>query len=473
MSKTKIVGTIGPASNNKTTLRKMIAAGLNVARLNFSHGNREEHEKVVRLIRELSKEMNRPVAILQDLQGPKIRTGTLKNGVPVALEPGNSFQITNKRRQGSAAVVSTTYKKLPDDVKAGDRILIDDGLIELRVTSTTADTVDTQVVVGGELKEHKGINLPGVKVSAPSLTAKDKRDLNFGIEMGVDYVALSFVRTAEDVKHIKNYIGKKGCAIPVVAKIEKPEAVDNLDEILRYADVIMVARGDLGVELQAEQVPTVQKSIIHKTILANRLAITATQMLESMVSNPIPTRAEVSDVANAIYDGTSAIMLSAESATGMYPVKAVEMMARIAREAESSPFIRYNIQYKRTRADLITHAVAQSAVNILYEVQAKAIVAFTMSGIAATLISKQRPGCPVYAFTPSPTSYNRMALIWGTTPLMIPEIKHTEDLIKAAEEILIKKRYLKKNDLIVMMTGPALETGSTNLVKIHRVGRKD
>ena len=473
MNKTKIVATIGPASRRKTMLRKLIAAGLNVARLNFSHGSYIEHSKVVRTIRELSEEMKRPIAILQDLQGPKIRTGTLKGGKPVILETGRLFKITSKKREGSADIVSTTYENLPNDVEKSDKILIDDGLIELRVISKTKDTIHAQIVVGGELKEHKGINLPNVDISAPSLTTKDKRDLDFGMEIGVDYVALSFVRTAADVKYLKDYMRRKSFSIPVVAKIEKPEAVGNLEEILRYADAVMVARGDLGVELRAEQVPTIQKSIIHKAMLANCPVITATQMLESMVHNPIPTRAEASDVANAIYDGSGAIMLSAESASGKYPVQAVEMMSKIVQEAESSPFVRYNVQYERVRKDRITHAVAQSAVNILYEVQAKAIIAFTMSGATAKFISKQRPDCPVYAFTPSQSTYYRLALVWGTTPLIVPAIKDTKQLIGLAEEMLLKKRLLRKNDLIVIMTGLALETGSTNIIKIHRVGRYD
>lgn len=472
-NKTKIIGTIGPASNNKTMLKKLIKAGLNVARLNFSHGTYEDHEKVVKMIRELSNELNLPIGILLDLQGPKIRTGKLKNGEPVTLVPGNELKITNRQLQGTSEMVSTTYKKLPGDVKKGDRILVDDGLIELKVVKKSKDTVTTEVIIGGILKENKGINLPGVSVSAPSLTPKDKKDLAFGVKLGVDYFALSFVRNADDIRIIKKEIKKYRYDIPVVAKIEKPEAVDNLKEILEVTDVIMVARGDLGVELNAEQVPGIQKYIIRETVKANRPVITATQMLETMVINPIPTRAEASDVANAIYDGTSAVMLSAESASGKYPEKAVLMMSKIAKEVEASPFMNYNIQYDRTEEDTITHAVSQQAVNILYELKAKAIIAFSMSGKTAKMISKQRPGCPVYVFTPSVKTYNRLALVWGVTPLIVPAVKDTVHLIDLAEKILLKKKVVKKDDLMVIMAGLALESGTTNLIKIHHIGKKD
>jgi len=472
-NKTKIIGTIGPASNSKTMIIKLVKAGLNVARLNFSHGTHEDHQKVVTIIREVSKELNTPIAILADLQGPKIRTGKLKNGEPVVLEPGNTFKITSRNVQGTGEITATTYKSLPGDVKKGDRILIDDGLIELKVVRKNKDTVTTTVIIGGVLKEHKGINLPGVNVSAPSLTPKDKKDLAFGLKIGVDYFALSFVRTAKDIEIIKAEIHKKRYDVPVVAKIEKPEAVENLAEILKVADVIMVARGDLGVEMNAEQVPVIQKHIIRETVKANRPVITATQMLETMINNPIPTRAEASDVANAIYDGTSAIMLSAECASGKYPLKAVQMMSKIAREVESSPFMNYNIHYERTEEDPITHAVCQQAANILCEVKAKAIISFSMSGKTGKLISKQRPGCPVYVFTPSVRTYNRLALVWGVIPLIVPAVKNVQHLIDLAEKILLKKKAVKKDDLIVIMAGLALETGTTNLIKIHRIGRKD
>ncbi len=472
-SKTKIIATIGPSSSSRTVLKKLVSAGMNVARLNFSHGSHKEHGEVINSIRSISREMNKPVAILLDLQGPKIRTGKLKNGKPVLLKKNKTVRITIKDISGTPDTITTTYKKLPEDTKTGDRILLDDGLIELKVLSGTSDTITCKIVNGGILKEHKGMNLPGVKVSAPSLTGKDIKDLNFGIKAGVDFFALSFVRTADDLKKIKNIIKKSKSDIPVIAKIEKPEAVDCLDDILEIADAVMVARGDLGVELNPEQVPNIQKHIIKKSIRANRPVITATQMLETMTVNPIPTRAEASDVANAIYDGTDAVMLSAETASGNFPVKAVQMMERIALEAENSPFMSYNIHFEKDPDDLVTHAVAQSSVNILHEVDARAIVTFSVSGKTPKLISKQRPSKPVYAFTPFIEQYNRMALTWGITPLLVSPINDAKRLIDAGVKIIFEKKYVKNNDIVIIVTGMALKTGSTNLIKIHRIGIED
>ena len=472
-NKTKIIATIGPSSNTRPVLEKLIFSGMNVARLNFSHGKYEEHGEVISTIRSLSREMNRPVAIMLDLQGPKIRTGKLKDGKAVLLKKNNTISITTKKVTGTADVVSTTYNGLPADVTKGDKILIDDGLMELQVISSNDDTVICKVINGGLLKENKGINLPGVNVSTPSLTAKDKKDLNFGIQVGVDYLALSFVRSADDLKQIKALIKKKGTDIPVVAKIEKPEAVDNIDKILKVADVIMVARGDLGVEMKPEKVPNIQKHIIHKAIRANKPVITATQMLETMSINPIPTRAEASDVANAIFDGTDAIMLSGETASGKYPVKAVQMMKRIAVEAEKSEFMKYNLQYEKDSDELVTHAVAKSAVDILHEVSGKAIIAFSISGNTAKFISKHRPSMPVYSFTSSMSVYNLLSLVWGLTPSFIPQINDTKKIIEAAERILINKKLIKKDDLVIIVTGLGLKKGSTNIIKVHRVGQKD
>jgi len=472
-NKTKIVATIGPSSNNKSILKKLISSGMDVARLNFSHGNYEDHEKAINDIRALSKEMSKPIGILLDLQGPKIRTGTLKNGKPVFLKKNKTIQITSKQVAGNADIASTTYKDLSKDVKKGDKILIDDGLIELKVLSKSKDTVTCKIINGGILKEHKGINLPGVKVSAPSLTEKDKKDLLFGLEKGVDFFALSFVRNANDLKRIKSILKKHKSDTPVIAKIEKPEAVGKLDEILKIADGIMVARGDLGVEMRPEMVPKIQKEIIYKSIMANKPVITATQMLETMTEKPIPTRAEASDVANAIYDGTDAIMLSGETAVGIYPVKAVKMMTRIAAETESSPFMNYSIQYKKDLYDPVTHAVAQACVNILHEVNAKAIVTFSITGKTSKLISRQRPLSPVYAFSPSRKIYNKLSLVWGVTPLLIPPINDTKLLIEAGEKLIIKNKFAKNNDRIIIVTGLALKTGSTNLIKIHTIGKED
>lgn len=473
INKTKIIATIGPASSTRSILKRMISAGMNVARLNFSHGTYDQHFDVIQTIRQLSEEMHKSVGILLDLQGPKIRTGTLKKGEPVLLKNRSSFKITSRKVGGTESIVSTTYTNLPGDVTEGDTILIDDGLIELKVISKSKDTVSTIVMVGGQLKEHKGINLPGVKISAPSLTKKDISDLKYGIKVGVDYFALSFVRTAADLRHIKSIIKKQKSDIPVIAKIEKPEAIENIDEIIETADGIMVARGDLGVELRPELVPNIQKQIINKSMIANKPVITATQMLETMCTNAIPTRAEASDVANAIFDGTDAVMLSGETAAGKYPIKAIQMMKRIATQAENSPFMKYNMKYKKDEKNLVAHAVSQSAVNIHQEVNAKAILSFSVSGKTSKLISKQRPASPVFAFSPYQSIYNRMSLIWGIQPILITPIHDSVKLIMEGERVLIAKKCVKKNDLVIIVTGLALTKGSTNLIKLHTIGRID
>jgi pyruvate kinase len=471
--RTKIVATIGPASNSREMLEKLVSAGMNVARLNFSHGNYETHAEAIRNIRSIARMLNRPVGILLDLQGPKIRVGKLENGEPVRLKRNADFAITNRAMPGSAQMVSTTYENLPEDVQSGDTILLDDGLIRLRVESKNKDTVFCKVRNGGFLKENKGINLPGVNVSAPSLTAKDVRDVNFGIKNGVDYFALSFVRTADDLETIKSIMKKQGVAIPVIAKIEKPEAVENLDAILGAADGIMVARGDLGVEMQPELVPIIQKKIIAATIRKNKPVITATQMLETMSVNPIPTRAEASDVANAIFDSTDAVMLSGETASGKYPVKAVQMMVKIAHQAENSPFLKVNLHHETDPVDPVTHAVAQSAVNILQEVNARCIIAFSVSGSTSKQISKQRPSKPVYAFTSRMATYHRLSLLWGITPMFIADIENAARLVEASESLLIGKNAVQKGDLVVLVIGMGLKSGSTNIIKLHRVGYDD
>jgi pyruvate kinase len=471
--RTKIVATIGPASNSHEMLMKLAGAGMNVARLNFSHGNYEAHSEAIRNIRSVSRVLNRPVGILLDLQGPKIRVGKLENGGPVRLKRNADFAITSISMAGTARMVSSTYQNLTSDVQPGDTILLDDGLIRLQVESKTGDTVNCKVINGGMLKENKGINLPGVKVSAPSLTEKDIRDVNFGIKNGVDYFALSFVRRAEDLMAIKAIMKKQGVAIPVIAKIEKPEAVENLEAILDVADGIMVARGDLGVEMQPELVPIIQKKIISATVRKNKPVITATQMLESMTVHPIPTRAEASDVANAIFDGTDAVMLSGETASGKYPVKAVQMMVKIAQVAEDSPFLKVNVLHDSDPVDPVTHAVARNAVNILQEVHARCIIAFSVSGSTSKQISKQRPSKPVYAFTSRMDTYNRLSLLWGITPMFIADIDNAARLVVSSESLLIGKKCVDKNDLVVLVIGMGLKAGSTNIIKLHRVGHDD
>ncbi len=407
MRRTKIVCTIGPATNSEAQLEQLMRAGMNVARLNFSHSTQQEHEQVIERVRAISARLNCAVAILLDLQGPKIRTGALQDGKPVRLVDGTQVTITTRDLVGNGQFISTTYKDLPQDVKIGDRILLDDGLLELRVVSTNETDVQCLVIHSGILGEHKGINLPGVAVSSPALTEKDRDDLLFGIKHGVDYVALSFVRRPQDVREAKHLIqqyvtevyGEEGERnIPLIAKIEKPEAVEQLDEILEVADGVMVARGDLGVEMPQEKVPLIQKRIIARCNERGLPVITATQMLESMVTNPRPTRAEVNDVSNSILDGTDAVMLSAETSVGAFPIEAVQMMARIALETEAN----YHtagppIHKHRSLAQAVNHAARALA----EDTNVQAIVVFTRSGNSARLISKDRPRVPILGFNSS------------------------------------------------------------------------
>ncbi len=478
MRHTKIVCTIGPASSSEERIEQLICAGMNVARLNFSHGTQNDHAIVIERIRSISARLGCAVAILQDLQGPKIRTGQLKDGQPVMLVDGAECTITTRPIVGDADMFSTTYQPLPHDVKVGDRILLDDGLLELRVLSYNETEVCCQVVHGGLLKEHKGINLPGVAVSAPALTEKDRDDLKFGVFHKVDFVALSFVRKPEDVVEakqlIKQYqaeltVGKQAqISIPLIAKLEKPEAVAHLDEILDVVDGVMVARGDLGVEMAPEKVPLIQKRIINRCNDLGLPVITATQMLESMITNPRPTRAEASDVANAILDGTDAVMLSGETAAGAYPIEAVQMMVRIALETESGNRTARQPQCKRlTQA----HAVSHAARALAEEASVQAIVVFTRSGASAHLISKDRPRTPILAYTPSERVYHELALWWGIWPHILPMQGTTEELISIVDKRLLDDQLQKPGDHVVIMGGlPVASHARTNFVKLHRVG---
>ena len=477
MRRTKIVCTIGPATSSEERLEQLIVAGMNVARLNFSHGKHEEHGLVIERIRAISARLNIPVAILQDLQGPKIRVGSLQDGGPVTLVSGTHLTITTRDVPGTAQTISTTYKSLPLDVKVGDRILLDDGLLELRVVSFDETDVECVVVYGGRLSEHKGINLPGVAVSAPSLTEKDREDLRFGVAHDVDYVALSFVRTPRDVLDAKAYLqqvqeelNNKGnhIPIPLIAKIEKPEAVEHLDAILAVVDGAMVARGDLGVEMALEKVPLIQKRIIAKCNVLGLPVITATQMLESMVTNPRPTRAEVNDVANAVIDQTDAVMLSAETSVGAYPIESVEVMVRIAQEIESS-----NRVTQQPQRDQISRsqAVSDAARALAEETSVKAIVAFTLSGLSAQLISKDRPRTPIFVYTPSLHIYRRLPLWWGVWSYLVSMRGTTEELIAEVEKRLLDDQLVQRGDHVVLMGGmPVGSQAHTNFVKLHRVG---
>src|SRR5216684_7123122 len=478
MRRTKIVCTIGPATSSEERLEQLMHAGMNVARLNFSHGTQPEHALVIERIRTISARLECAIAILQDLQGPKIRTGTLEGGQPVPLVDGARVTITTRDVVGNAETISTTYKQLPQDVKGGDRILLDDGLLELRVLGSDETEVQCLVVHGGMLKEHKGINLPGVAVSAPALTEKDRDDLRFGVMHGVDYVALSFVRRPEDVLEARKLVhqfqaeseaeGKHALVdIPLIAKLEKPEAVMQLNAILDVVDGVMVARGDLGVEMPPAKVPLIQKRSIARCNEMGLPVITATQMLESMVTNPRPTRAEVNDVSNAILDGTDSVMLSAETSVGAFPIQAVQMMVRIALETEANYHAAgHPISSHRSLAQAVSHAACALA----EDTHVQDIVVFTRSGNSARLISNDRPRVPILAYTPSEHVAYQLALWWGVWPHLISMQGTTENLIALVEQRLLEDGLAQPGEYVVIMGGlPIASQARTNFVKLHRI----
>jgi pyruvate kinase len=442
---------------------------MDVARLNFSHGKHEDHAHSIATLRAAAIEHEKPIALIADLQGPKIRTGPLAGGTPVTLRAGQRFVITTARVPGDADCVSTTFRPLPREVHRGNRILLSDGLIELRVEKVRGQEVICEVVNGGALGQHKGINLPGIQLRVPALTSKDRKDLAFALTQDVNYIAVSFVRHPEDVVLAKNLIRRAGKDTPVIAKLEKPEAIENLDAILRVADGVMVARGDLGVEMNPERVPVVQKMIINRAREARRPVITATQMLESMTQNPRPTRAEASDVANAIFDGSDAVMLSAETASGKYPVEAVAMMARIIEEAEGSitefprPSLQEKLKVAETVAELVCHASR--------ELHMKLIAVFTHSGFTARLVSRYRPLVPIVAFSPEAETRRRMALFWGVMARAIVDVHKVDGLAEIAEQRLLEERLVRKGDVIGIVAGtPMGVRGTTNFMKFHVIG---
>ena len=442
---------------------------MDVARLNFSHGTHAEHLKCIQLLRAAASELGKTIAILADLQGPKIRTGALAGGRPVLLRSGQKFTITTAKILGDSTRVNATFLPLPKEVHRGDRILLSDGLIELRVESVRMKDVNCRVVNGGALGEHKGINLPGVKLRVPALTPKDKIDLRFALAHGADYIAVSFVRRPEDVLLAKRLIRRAKKDTPVIAKLEKPEAIESLEQILKVSDGVMVARGDLGVEMSPERVPVVQKNIIARAREFRRPVITATQMLESMTENPRPTRAEASDVANAIFDGSDAVMLSAETASGKYPVEAVSMMARIIEEAEASitefsrPATQEKLKVAETVAELVCHASR--------ELHMKWIVVFTHSGFTARLVSRYRPLVPIVAFSPEAETRRRLALLWGVAPLEIPNLCKVDQLAEISEKRLLEEKLVRKGDVIAIVAGtPMGVRGTTNFMKFHVIG---
>ncbi|MBW2644965.1 MAG: pyruvate kinase [Deltaproteobacteria bacterium] len=468
MRKTKIVCTIGPASDSPEMINGLIREGMDVARLNFSHGTHKEHAEKIRHIRKLSLDLGYRVAILQDLAGPKIRIGDIP-APGVRIDPGQIFTLSNKPIIGSKEAVSLTYPALPEEVREGDQILLADGTLELKVLHTTSSDIECEVLIGGWLSSHKGINIPSGTIRAPSLTEKDIQDLQFGLEQEVDIVALSFVRWAEEIIKTKEIIAKHKVNTPVIAKIEKHEALKNLDAILKAADGIMVARGDLGVEIPLEKVPQFQKEIIRKANAAGKPVITATQMLRSMVDSTRPTRAEAADVANAILDGTDAVMLSEETATGRYPLKALEYMSLIAKETEKNyPHSRY-LEVTGEGWD-ITESVAHAACMLAKHLNVKAIIAFTQSGTTAQEISRFRPAQPIIALSPSEQTLRRLALHWNVIPCYIPPLSDTDDMIEKAAEAALKTKRVAPGDTIVITAGlPILSTGTTNMIRVKKL----
>jgi pyruvate kinase len=470
--RTKIVATLGPASSNREVLRDMVQAGLDVVRLNFSHGERADHLARFQLVRSVAAELGRNLAVLVDLQGPKIRVGVVDD-VGIKVDRGGEVVLVAGTDRAAEPEIPVVYPALAADVREGDRILLDDGAIGLRVRDVEGERVRCQVERGGVVRSRKGVNLPGVAVSAASLTAKDRADLATGVEAGADYVALSFVRRPDDVVDTKQAIADLGGDIPVVAKLERPEAIDCLDEILDVADAVMVARGDLGVELAVEQVPPIQKGIIGRANSLGVPVITATQMLESMVASPRPTRAEASDVANAIFDGTDAVMLSQETAIGQYPVEAVATMCRIAKEAEATPYLTAPPPPRGDGLD-VPATVCRAAVQMATDLRANAIVAFTESGASARLVSRFRPRVPIIGLTTSEATRRRMALYRGVetaTPLHVGT--EVRGMIDSADERTVQEGLLSPGDLVVVVAGSPGGRGGTNRVLVHRVGERD
>lgn len=471
----KIVATLGPSCSTIAVFRQLVHAGLDVARLNFSHGTHEQKAELIRMVRQVAREEGKPICILADLQGPKIRTGKLKDHKPVQLVAGKRLTITPREIAGTAALVGTTFTTLAENLEPGSRILLSDGLIELRVENIKGEDVVCEIINGGLLGENKGINLPGIPVRVPSLTEKDEEDLIFAIQQEVDTVAVSFVRTADDVRHVKSRLAALKSDAWIIAKLEKPQAVEHLDSILEVADGIMVARGDLGVEVPPEKVPAIQKHIIRRAADFRKPVITATQMLESMIENPRPTRAEASDVANAVYDGTDAVMLSGETAAGKYPVQAVAMMAKIVSETERQIRLDPPVAQPRSRimrlsvAETICECMAHSAEDL----DIAAIAIFTESGSTARLLSKYRPEPPIYALSPYEKVINRSVLLWGTYPILCDRFRDTDKLVNMAEEILEGKNLIQQRQVVGIVAGTRTKSGATNFMRLHMVGDRD
>lgn len=462
----KIVATIGPASSSRENLEKAILAGMNVARLNFSHGEHKDHAAVIKHVRELSKQLDAPVAILQDLQGPKIRVGKFENGV-IKLKEKEKVRISVTNELGKPGFIPTDFEPLPQSVSAGSRVLLDDGLIELRVLSVRGQDVDCEVVYGGDLKDRKGMNIPGAHLPVDAMTEKDLRDLQFGLAQNVDYVALSFVRKGEDMRRLRELVREKAPHTKIIAKIEMLEALDHLEEIIQLSDGVMVARGDLAVEAGQTQLPAVQKRIIRLANQIRRPVITATQMLDSMINNPRPTRAEITDVANAILDGTDALMLSAESASGKYPFKAIRTMHEIACEVEKTSDIYYHLSLQEETMEVPT-AIAASACVTAMKINAKAVVCLSTTGKTAQLISSFRPKMPILAVTHHMDPLNRLELMWGIQNFRVRPYRSSEEVMEEIEEVLLRLKIASLGDRVVITMGTPVSQGAkTNTVRVY------
>lgn len=471
MRKTKIICTLGPSTKDDSILEAMVQEGMNVARLNFSHGTHEGHAKNITRVRELSKKHDIPIAVLLDTKGPEIRTGELKED-KIFLENGQTFTLYAEQKKGDTEGVSISFPDLYKDVREGAEILLDDGLISLKVTEIKGKDIVCQVGNDGGLSEHKGINVPNIHLNMPYMSERDKKDILFGIEQRVDFIAASFVRTSEDVRELRQFLNENGGQfIRIMSKIENKEGIRNIDAIIELSDAIMVARGDMGVELPPEELPAIQKMIIRKVYEAGKQVVTATQMLDSMMKNPRPTRAEVSDVANAIYDGTSAIMLSGETAAGKYPLESLRMMVRIAQEAEAAIDYKYLFEHHmhKTEGD-VTAAICHATCTTSYDLKAKAIVAVTKSGFSARMISRYRPDCMVISGTTEERVYHQLSMSWGVIPILVEEKKDIFELFTHAIDVAKEKGLIEKGDLVVLTSGvPLGRSGTTNMLKVEMV----
>lgn len=469
----KIVATLGPSCNQEPVFRELVRAGLDVARLNFSHGAQAEKLKLIQMVRKVAREEGKFICILGDLQGPKIRTGRLKNRIPVQLKAGQKLTITPRDVAGTSTLIGTTFPTLAENLEPGARILLSDGLIELHVTGLHGQDVECEVINGGMLGEHKGINLPGIPVRVPSLTTKDEEDLVFAIENGVDAIAVSFVRTAEDVRLVRQHVATLGAETWIIAKLEKPQAIQHLESILEAADGVMVARGDLGVEMPPEKVPAIQKHVIRRAGEYRKPVITATQMLESMIENPRPTRAEASDVANAIYDGTDAVMLSAETAAGKYPIEAVKMMAKIVVESEAQHPVMRGPEAGGPVGHLrlsIAETICESMAHAADDLDISAIAVFTETGTTARQLSKYRPNSPIFGLSSVEAVINRMTLLWGVQPIQCNKLTTTEQMVETAERLLEQGGHVQPREILGIVAGTRTKSGSTNFLRLHVLG---